>query len=97
MYLYFRQTVHHHNGVNIVFFNKTPEVRLCRRQWHLCDDKLVPSLVALQQYVFEGQSNKNTHIKDSSRIHVNNKLIIITRVDQPNVHIITSVTFMSQM
>jgi len=35
-----------------VLFHKTPEVRLCRRQWHLRDDEFVPSLVALEQHVF---------------------------------------------
>ena len=50
-YLYFHQTVHHHNGVNIVLFNKSPEVRLCRRQWHLCDDEFIPSFVSLEYEV----------------------------------------------
>jgi len=51
MYLYFRQTVHHHNSVNIVLFHKSPEVRLCRRQWHLCDDEFIPSFVSLKYEV----------------------------------------------
>jgi len=50
-YLYFHQTVHHHNGVNIVLFNKPPEVRLCRKQWHLCEDEFIPSFVSLEYEV----------------------------------------------
>ena len=47
MYLDVRKSVHHHNGVNIVLFNQTPEVRLCRRQWHLCNDVIILSPEAL--------------------------------------------------
>jgi len=40
--------VHHHNDVDIVFFYETPEVRLCRRQRHLCDNELILALITLQ-------------------------------------------------
>ena len=47
-YLSLREIVHHDNGVNIVFFNEAPEVRLRCRQRHLCDDEFIAPLVSLQ-------------------------------------------------
>ena len=47
MYLDVCKSVHHHNSVNIVLFNQPPEVRLCRRQWHLCNDVIILSPEAL--------------------------------------------------